>query len=77
MSESFADRPCCCVDACGVSLARRLSWCAWELRPGQGAARCLDWGLGRIGWFRVSQDELTAEVEEKSYLKAASGECSG
>ena len=68
MTESFGDTPAC-IDAAGVSLARRprLYWCDWELLPGRGVVIQPPMGSGSAQYRTV---ELKAEVKEEFFLEA-------
>ena len=68
MTKSFGDIPVC-IDAAGVSLARRprLYWCDWELLPGRGVVIQPPIGAGSAQYRTI---ELKAEVKEELFLEA-------
>ena len=68
MTESFGDTPVC-IDAAGVSLARRprLYWCDWELLPGRGVVLQPPVGSGSAQYRTI---ELKAEVNTRQFLLA-------
>lgn len=66
MTEAFGVVPVC-IDAAGVSLARRprLYWCDWELLPGRGVAVQPPVGSGSAQYKTI---ELTAEMKAEDFL---------